>query len=184
MQRCFVVQVHTGCELQAAAAINESGRRAVAPRLRQRRKETPGMTWRQKQAIRQQPVIEVSLFPGYILTFFDRDVDQWGKTQRQNDAGVIAIVPRVGERPIPLPMWEAQRLIDRLDSDGFWIDKAEEKPWEKFKVGQQVTVADGAFASFPAKIEEMSGSERIKVLVNIFGRDTPVELNWDQVEVA
>lgn len=183
MIRWFVVQVHTGCELQAASGIADLNLRAIAPRLRQRRKERPDMTWRQKQSIRQQPVVEVSLFPGYILAAFDRDNDQWGGVKRA--PGVIGLVPIVGERPIPIPIMEADRLISRLDTDGFWIDKPEEKPWQKrpLEIGQTVRVADGAFTGFPAMVE-LSEGERVRVLVEIFGRHTPVELDWDQVEVA
>lgn len=184
MTRWFVVQVYAGCELKAAHEITEIGFRALAPRLRQRRKEKPGMTWRQKQDIRQRPVIEVPLFPGYILAWFDRDEDAWGAI-KDDCRGVIGVVPKMNEQPIPLPIREAEWLLERIDEAGFWIEAKEValKPWAALKKNQRVTVLDGPFTSFPGMIE-MGEAERIKVLVDIFGRQTPVELDWNQVEVA
>jgi transcriptional antiterminator NusG len=97
---------------------------------------------------------------------------------------LVRNVPRVTgfigakNKPVPISASEAERIMRQV-SDGV----AKPRPAQIFDVGEQVRVIDGPFASFAGLVEEVDGDRsRLKVVISIFGRPTPVDLEFAQVE--
>jgi len=115
-------------------------------------------------------------FPGYILVRMYMDDDSWGVVR--NTPGVTGFVGS-GTKPTPLPRREVERILG--------VRKDEEKKAPRFKpdweVGETVRVIDGPFADFNGIIEDINMDQsKVRVLVDIFGRETPVELNFEQIQ--
>jgi transcriptional antiterminator NusG len=127
-----------------------------------------------KNGKRQQ--VQRKVFPGYILVRMDLNDESWGAVR--NTPGVTGFVGATS-RPSPLSLDEVVRILAPTTV------KKTEKPQVKvvdFEVGESVTVMDGPFATLPATISEISpDAQKLKVLVSIFGRETPVELSFNQV---
>ncbi len=114
-------------------------------------------------------------FPGYMLISMDLNDATW-HVLHENMQRVIGFVGD-DENPSPLPDEDAQKIISRIQ-DG------SEKPRPKviFEVGESVRVTDGPFANFQGIVDEVYPEKgRVKVMVSIFGRETPVELEYIQV---
>ena len=127
---------------------------------------------------RQQ--VQEKVLPGYILVRMDLTDESWAAVR--NTPGVTGFVG-LSSRPSPLSLDEVAVLL---------APEPEEKAAKKaetmraaavdFEVGQSVTVMDGPFATLPATVNEINAdTQKLKVLVSIFGRETPVELSFDQV---
>ncbi len=127
---------------------------------------------------RQQ--VQEKVLPGYILVRMDLTDESWAAVR--NTPGVTGFVG-LSSRPSPLSLSEVAALL---------APEPEEKAAKKaetmraaavdFEVGQSVTVMDGPFATLPATVNEINpDTQKLKVLVSIFGRETPVELSFDQV---
>ncbi len=115
-------------------------------------------------------------FPGYILVRMYMDDDSWGVVR--NTPGVTGFVGS-GTKPTPLSRREVERILG--------VRKDEEKKAPRFKpdweVGETVRVIDGPFADFNGIIEDINVDQsKVRVLVDIFGRETPVELNFEQIQ--
>ena len=127
---------------------------------------------------RQQ--VQEKVLPGYILVRMDLTDESWAAVR--NTPGVTGFVG-LSSKPSPLSLSEVAALL---------APEPEEKAAKKaetmraaavdFEVGQSVTVMDGPFATLPATVNEINpDTQKLKVLVSIFGRETPVELSFDQV---
>jgi transcription termination/antitermination protein NusG len=120
--------------------------------------------------------VQRKVFPGYILVRMDLNDESWGAVR--NTPGVTGFVGATS-RPSPLTVDEVVRILAPA------TQKKETRPQVKvvdFEVGESVTVMDGPFATLPATISEISpDAQKVKVLVSIFGRETPVELSFSQV---
>jgi len=127
-----------------------------------------------KNGKRQQ--VQRKVFPGYILVRMDLNDESWGAVR--NTPGVTGFVGATS-RPSPLSLDEVVKILAPA------TQKKAERPQVKvvdFEVGESVTVMDGPFATLPATISEISpDAQKVKVLVSIFGRETPVELSFNQV---
>lgn len=118
---------------------------------------------------------ERKFFPGYVLV----------KMEMTNDAyHLIKNTPKVtgflgsDQKPMPIPEREAMQILHQVQEG---VDRP--KPSVSFEVGEQVRVSDGPFASFSGLVEEVDDERaRLKVAVSIFGRATPVELEFGQVD--
>jgi transcriptional antiterminator NusG len=117
------------------------------------------------------------VFPGYILVRMSLDDDSWYAVR--NTPGVTGFVAGNAQKPTPLSRREVERFLG--------VQEEEEKGKPRFKpewdVGEQVRVVTGPFADFNGVIEELNvDQQKVVVLVNIFGRDTPVELGFEDIQ--
>ena len=115
-------------------------------------------------------------FPGYVLVRMYLDDESWSVVR--NTPGVTGFVGS-GTMPTPLSRREVERILG--------VRKDEEKKAPRFKpdweVGETVRVIDGPFADFNGVIEDINMDQsKVRVLVDIFGRETPVELNFEQIQ--
>jgi transcriptional antiterminator NusG len=127
---------------------------------------------------RQQ--VQEKVLPGYILVRMDLTDESWAAVR--NTPGVTGFVG-LSSRPSPLNLGEVASLLAPVPEEKA-AAKAEtmRAAAVDFEVGQSVTVMDGPFATLPATVNEINpDTQKLKVLVSIFGRETPVELSFDQV---
>ncbi len=120
-------------------------------------------------------IMERKFFPGYIMIQMDLTDDSWYLVK--NTPGISGFVGS-GKNPIPLTEDEVNSILRQQD------DKTSKpKPKVEFTAGENVRVKEGAFANFNGLIEEINPNRgKLKVMVTIFGRQTPVELEYWQVE--
>lgn len=120
-------------------------------------------------------ITERKFFPGYILIQMELTDDSWYLVK--NTPGISGFVGS-GKTPIPLSEDEVGQILRQQD------DKTSKpKPKVEFMSGESVRVKEGAFANFNGTIEEINPNRgKLKVMVTIFGRQTPVELEYWQVE--
>jgi transcriptional antiterminator NusG len=125
---------------------------------------------------RQQ--VSEKVLPGYILVRMDLTDESWAVVR--NTPGVTGFVG-LSSRPSPLSLGEVASLLAPEPEEA--AAKAEvTRAAVEFTIGESVTVMDGPFATLPATVNEInSDTQKLKVLVSIFGRETPVELSFDQV---
>jgi transcriptional antiterminator NusG len=115
-------------------------------------------------------------FPGYVLVEMAMDEEAWHLVK--SVPRVLGFIGGTSDRPMPITQKEADRILQRLEDS---TDKP--KPKTLFEVGEVVRVIDGPFADFNGVVEELDYEKnRIKVSVLIFGRSTPVDLEFVQVE--
>jgi transcription termination/antitermination protein NusG len=127
---------------------------------------------------RQQ--VQEKVLPGYILVRMDLTDESWAAVR--NTPGVTGFVG-LSSKPSPLSLGEVAGLLAPVPEEKA-AQKAEtmRAAAVDFEVGQSVTVMDGPFATLPATVNEINpDTQKLKVLVSIFGRETPVELSFDQV---
>ncbi len=126
---------------------------------------------------RQQ--VQEKVLPGYILVRMDLTDESWAVVR--NTPGVTGFVG-LSSRPSPLQLGEVANLLAPEPEPGTKQAEAARTSTPDFEVGESVTVMDGPFATLPATVNEINPeSQKLKVLVSIFGRETPVELSFDQV---
>jgi transcriptional antiterminator NusG len=121
----------------------------------------------------QRRVIERRVFPGYILVEMLLDEDSWYVVR--NTPGVTGFVGS-GNAPTPLRPEEVDKILKRMEAEA-------PKVKVSFKVGQKVRIVEGPFEDFMGTVDEIDlDRARVRVLVNFFGRETPIELDFLQVE--
>ena len=122
---------------------------------------------------KRQAVVRKKL-PGYLFVRMDLTDESWSVVR--NTPGVTGFVGQTS-RPSPLSLDEVVKMIAPPKQKTVVAQKAVD-----FEVGESITVTDGPFATLPATINEINlDSQKLKVLVSIFGRETPVELSFNQV---
>ncbi|MCA9301997.1 transcription termination/antitermination factor NusG [Candidatus Nomurabacteria bacterium] len=171
MAKWYVVHTYSGHE------------KKVAINLKQRAESLGALDKILKVLIPQQQKIVVSegkkrtieerLYPGYILVHMDMNDSTW--TVVRGTPGVTGFVG-MGTNPTPLPEKEVQALLKYI--------KTEQPKFEaKFSEGDTIKIVDGPFSEFLGKVEEVSEDQgKLKVLVSVFGRETPLELDFTQVK--
>ena len=172
-KRWYIVQAYSNFENKVAAAIME---RVASAGLDDQFEEVVVPTEKVVEVRRGRKVdTERKFFPGYILAKVDLTDEAFH---------LIKSTPKVTgflgseNKPMPIPEAEAMRILQQVQEG---VDRP--KPSISFEVGEQVRVSDGPLASFSGHIEEVDEERaRLKVAVSIFGRPTPVELEYGQVE--
>ena len=119
---------------------------------------------------------ERKFFPGYVLVEMEMNEDSWHLVK--SVPRVLGFIGGTSDRPMPISQREADAILNRLEES---VDKP--KPKTLFEPGEVVRVIDGPFADFNGVVEEVDYEKsRVKVSVLIFGRSTPVDLEFSQVE--
>lgn len=173
-KKWYIINVQTGCEATAKSAIEE--------RIRSNKMETQFG----EILIPAENVVELvkgqkttksrKFFPGYIFVNMVLSDNTWHLVK--NSSKVTGFVGGGKTRPPEVPEAEVMRVTQQMAGLG-------EKPKTKinFSIGEQVTVVDGPFSNFNGTVEDINEEKaKVKVLVSIFGRPTPVELDFVQVE--
>ena len=172
-KRWYIVHTYSNFEKKVAEAIRE---KAEQTGIADSFEEILVPTEKVVEVRRGRKVdAERKFFPGYVLVKMDLT---------DNAYHLIKNTPKVtgflgaDNKPTPISEAEAQRILHQVQEG---IDRP--KPSVNFEIGEQVRVADGPFASFSGHVEEVDEERaRLKVAVSIFGRATPVELEYGQVE--
>jgi transcriptional antiterminator NusG len=117
--------------------------------------------------------VKRKVFPGYVLIDMVLDDQTWYLVK--STTGVTGFVSS-GNKPVPLQEKEIQVILDSVEGNV-------PAPVVRFEKGEVIRVTAGPFTEFTGKIEEVNADkEKVRVLISIFGRDTPVELDFQQIE--
>lgn len=172
----YVVHAYSGYEKKVKAAIEErielQGMHEHFGEVMVPTEEVVEMRGGQKRKS------ERKFFPGYVLVQMELNDDSWHLVKET--PRVMGFIGGKADKPAPISEREADAILQRVQ-DG--VEKP--RPKTLFEVGEVVRVADGPFNDFSAVVEEVNyDRSRLQVAVQIFGRSTPVELDFGQVEKA
>ena len=172
--RWYVVQAYSGFENRVAASLREHikihGLEDKFGQILVPTEEVVEMRAGQKRKS------ERKFFPGYVLVQMVMDEDTWHLVK--SVPRVMGFIGGTSDRPAPITEKEANAILQRLEES---VDQP--KPKTLFEPGEVVRVTEGPFADFNGVVEEVDYEKsRLKVSVLIFGRSTPVDLEFGQVE--
>ena len=124
----------------------------------------------------RKTISERKFFPGYVLVEMDLTDESWHLVK--STPRVTGFLGGTGNRPLPISQREVDAILQQVQSG---VEKP--KPKVLFEVGQKVRVSEGPFADFNGVVDEVNYERnKLRVSVQIFGRETPVELDFVQVE--
>jgi len=169
----YVIHVYSGFEKKVAQSILEQAKQADMSHLIEE------VTVPSEKVVEMRRGAKVNaerkFFPGYVLAKIDMTDESWHLVK--NTPKVTGFLGS-GSKPIPISEAEATRILYQVQEG---IERP--KPAILFEIGEQVRVCDGPFNSFNGFVEDVDEERsRLKVAVSIFGRSTPVELEYAQVE--
>lgn len=170
----FVVQAYSGYEQKVKAAMEE---RIMLADLKEKFGEILVPT---EQVVElksgEQKKTERKFFPGYILIQMELDDDTWQLVKQT--PRVSGFVGGTREKPSPITDAEVNSIINRIE-----VGEEAPRPKTMFEPGEVIRVCDGPFNDFNGVVEEVNYSKsKLRVAVSIFGRSTPVELDFVQVQ--
>ncbi len=170
----YVLHVYSGFETKVAQAIQE---KAEKQGLADHVLEIMVPTEEVVEVKRGQRVnTERKFFPGYVLAKLDMNDTIWHLVK--DTPKVTGFLGGGGNKPLPITEAEAKRIVQQVQEG---VDRP--RPSVTYDIGEEVKVTDGPFASFNGIVEEIDEEKaKLKVSVSIFGRSTPVELEYSQVE--
>jgi len=170
----YVVHVYSGMEKSVAKALNErierAGLEAFFSKVLVPSEEVVEVKGGQKS------ISERRIFPGYVLVEMELTDETWHLVK--STPRVTGFLGGSGNRPTPISENEVNKILSQME-------EGVEKPRPKvlFEVGEMVRVKEGPFADFNGNVEEVNYEKsKVRVSVTIFGRSTPVELDFSQVE--
>jgi transcription termination/antitermination protein NusG len=172
--RWYVVHAYSGFENQVKRSLQERvGRSSLQDKFGQILVPTEEIMEMRGDQKRKS---ERKFFPGYVLVQMEMNDETWHLVK--DVPKVMGFIGGSGDKPTPISDKEAERILQR-------IQEGADKPRPKilFEVGEVVRVKEGPFADFNGVVEEVNYEKnRLRVAVLIFGRSTPVELEFGQVE--
>ena len=172
--RCYIVHTNSGCEKKVSAANEEqAGKKNMTPLFEKVVVPTEGVVEVKKG---KKVSAERKFFPGYVLVKMELNDETWH---------LVKSIPKVtgflggsGNKPQAISEKEAEHIFKQME-EGVQTGKR----GITFEIGESVKVVDGPFDSFVGVVEGMDEEkQKLKVAVSIFGRATPVELEFTQVE--
>ncbi|AGA91576.1 transcription termination/antitermination factor NusG [Thioflavicoccus mobilis 8321] len=173
-KRWYVIHAYSGFESQVKRSLEERIRRAGMEEM------FGSILVPTEEVVEmrggQQRKSERKFFPGYVLVNMDLTDDTWHLVK--SVPKVMGFIGGTGDRPAPIPEKQAEAILQRVQEGG-------EKPRPKvlYEPGEVVRVVDGPFTDFNGVVEEVDYEKsRVKVSVLIFGRATPVDLEFGQIE--
>ncbi len=173
MHRWYVVNTHSGFEKKVAQAIEEQAeKKGIADHFEKVLVPLEEVTeLRKGRKIKS----ERKFFPGYVLVNMNMTDETWHLVK---DTPKVSGFLGTSGMPSPISELEAKQILDQLHEG---VSKA--KDIILFQVGETVKVIDGPFSSFNGLVDDVDAEkQRLKIAVSIFGRSTPVELEYSQVE--
>ena len=173
MHRWYVVNTHSGFEKKVAQAIEEQAeKKGIADHFEKVLVPLEEVTeLRKGRKIKS----ERKFFPGYVLVNMNMTDETWHLVK---DTPKVSGFLGTSGMPSPISELEAKQILDQLHEG---VSKA--KDIILFQVGETVKVIDGPFSSFNGLVDDVDvEKQRLKIAVSIFGRSTPVELEYSQVE--
>ncbi|HEY5634932.1 MAG TPA: transcription termination/antitermination protein NusG [Burkholderiaceae bacterium] len=173
-KRWYVVHAYSGMEKSVARALQERVDRAgMQDKFGKILVPTEEVV---EMKNGQRTLTERRFFPGYVLVEMEMTDDTWHLVKSTNK--VTGFVGGQGNRPAPISDKEVEKIMAQMQEG---VEKP--KPKVLFEVGEMVRVKDGPFTDFNGNVEEVNyDKSRVRVSVTIFGRATPVELEFAQVE--
>lgn len=175
-KRWYVVHVYSGMEKSVSKAlaerIEQAGLQTSFGRILVPSEEVVEVKGGKKS------ISERRIFPGYVLVEMELTDDSWHLVKNTNR--VTGFLGGSGNRPAPISEREVEKILSQME-------EGVEKPRPKvlFEVGEMVRVKEGPFADFNGNVEDVNYEKsKVRVSVTIFGRATPVELDFGQVEKA
>jgi transcription termination/antitermination protein NusG len=168
----YILHVYSGFEARVKSNLEE---RIAASSFREKFGEVVVPTEQVVELVKgKRKTSNRKFYPGYILIHMDLDEESWHLV---NSTAKVTGFLGERDRPVAIGEEEAQQILNRMEAG-----KTKPQPKFYFEAGDEIRVVDGPFTNFNGTVEEVNPEKgKVKVLVSIFGRSTPVELDFVQV---